>query len=39
MVCASYREAEIDGTSLTDLEEEIIILVAEPNAPLVVGTY
>jgi len=37
VVCASSREAEIDVPSLTDLEEETIILAAELNAPLVAG--
>jgi len=37
-VCASSREEETDVPSLADSEEETIILVAEPNAPLVAGT-
>ena len=38
MVCASFREVKIDVPSLSDSEEETIILAAEPNAPLVAGT-
>ena len=38
VVCASSREEETDVPSLADSEEETIILVAEPNAPLVAGT-
>ena len=38
VVCASSREAEIDVPSLTDSEEETIVLAAEQNAPLVVET-
>jgi len=38
MVYASSREAETDVISLTDSEEETIILIAEPNAPLIAGT-
>ena len=38
MVCASSREVETDVPSLTDSEEETIVLTAEPNAPLVAGT-
>ena len=38
MVCASSREAETDVASLTDSEEEIIVLAAEPNASLVART-
>jgi len=34
-VCASSQEAETDVPSLTDSEEEIIILAAEFNEPLV----
>jgi len=37
-VCASSREVETDIASLTDTEEETIVLAAEPNAPLVAGT-
>jgi len=35
VVCASYREVETDILSLTDSEEETIILAAELNKPLV----
>jgi len=38
VVCASAREAETNVPSLTDFEEETIVLAAEPNAPLVAGT-
>ena len=38
VVCASSREAEIDVPSLIDSEEEIIILTAELNKPLVAET-
>ena len=38
VVCASSLEVEIDFPSLTDSEEETIILVAELNAPLVAET-
>jgi len=38
VVCASSREAEIDVPSLTDSEEETIVLVAELNKPLVAET-
>ena len=37
-MCASSREAETDVPSLTDSEEEMIVLAAELNAPLVVET-
>ena len=37
-VCASSREAETDVPSLTDSEEEIIVLAAELNAPFVTET-
>ena len=36
---ASSREAETDVPSLTDSEEETIILAAELNTPLVAGTH
>ena len=36
VVCASSQE--IDVASLTDSEEETIILAAEPNAPLMART-
>ena len=39
MVCASSQEAETDVPSLTDLEEETIVLAAELNAPLVTETH
>jgi len=39
VVCASSSEAEIDVTSLTDSEEEIIVLTAEQNTPLVARTH
>ena len=39
VVCASSREAKIDVPSLTNSEEEIIVLIVELNAPLVVETY
>ena len=35
VVCASFREAEINVTLLTDSEKETIILAVEPNAPRV----
>ena len=38
MVYASSQQVEIDVLSLTDSEEETIILAVEPNAPLVVGS-
>ena len=38
VVCASSREVKIDVPSLTDSEEDIIVLAAEPNAPFMVGT-
>ena len=38
MACASSRESETDVPSLTDLEEETIILTAESNALLVAET-
>ena len=38
MVCASSLEAKTDVASVTDSEEETIILAAEPNAPLVAET-
>ena len=38
MVCASSREAEIDVASLTDSEEETIVLAAELNALLMAET-
>ena len=38
MVCASSREAETDVPSLTDSEEETIVLGAELNAPLMAET-
>ena len=38
MVCASSREAETDIASLTNSEEEEIVLAAEQNAPLMAGT-
>ena len=34
VVCASSREAETDVPSLTDSEEETIVLAAEPNQPM-----
>ena len=39
VVCASFREAETDIPSLTDSEEEIIVLAVELNKPLVVETH
>jgi len=39
VVCASSREAETDVVSLTDSEEETIILAVEPNVLLVAGTH
>ena len=38
VVCTSSREAETDVPSLTDSEEEIIVLAAEPNQLLVAET-
>jgi len=38
MVCASLREVKMDVTSLTDSEEEKIILAVEHDAPPVAGT-
>jgi len=38
VVCASSRKAKTNVRSLTDSEEETILLAAEPNAALVVGT-
>ena len=38
VVCASSREAETDVPSLTDSEEETIVLATKPNAPLMAGT-
>ena len=38
VVCASSREAETDVPSLTDSEEEIIVLATELNIPLVAET-
>ena len=37
IVCASSREAETDVPSLTDSEEETIVLDTESNAPLITG--
>jgi len=34
VVCASFWEIETDVPSLTDLEEETNVLVAELNTPL-----
>ena len=39
VVCASSQEAETDVLSLTDSEEEMIILAAELNKPLVTETH
>jgi len=39
VVCAFSRKEETDVPSLTDSEEETIVLAAEPNAPLVAGTH
>jgi len=39
VVCASFREAKTDVATLTDSEEEIIIIAAEQNTPLVAGTW
>jgi len=39
VVCASSREAETDVPSLTDSEEETIVLATELNAPLVAETH
>jgi len=38
VVCASSQEADTDIPSLTDSEEETIVLAAELNAPLVAET-
>ena len=38
MVCASSQEAETDVPSITDSEEETIVLAAELNKPLVAKT-
>ena len=38
VVCTSSREAETDVPSLTDSEEETIVLVIELNEPLVAET-
>jgi len=38
MVCSSSREPETDVTSLTDSEEEEIILAVEKEAPPMAGT-
>jgi len=38
VMCASFREAEIDVPSLTNAEEETIVLTAELNALLVAET-
>ena len=38
VVCTSSREAETDVPSLTDSEEETIVLAAEPSQPLVAET-
>ena len=38
MVCSSSREAKIDVPSLTDSEEETIVLATELNTPLIAGT-
>ena len=39
MVCAFSREEETDVPSLTDSEEETIVLAIELNAPLVARTH
>ena len=39
MVCASSQEVETNVPSLTYSEEEMIILAAELNAPLVAETH
>ena len=39
VVCAFSREAEADVPSLTDSEEETIVLTAELNKPLVTETH
>ena len=39
VVCDSSREAVFDVPSLTDFEEETIVLAAELNAPLVAETH
>ena len=38
VMCASSQKAETDVPSLTNSEEETIVLATEPNAPLVAGT-
>ena len=38
VVCASSREVETDVPSLTDSEDETIVLAAEPNKSLVAET-
>ena len=38
MVCASSKEVKTDVPSLTDSEEETIVLTKEPNTPLVAWT-
>jgi len=38
VVCATSREAKADVPSLTDSEEETIVLAAEPNKPLMIET-
>ena len=38
MVCASFREANTDVPSITDSEEETIILTTELNKPLMAET-
>ena len=38
VVCATSREAETDVLSITDSEEETIVLTAELNKPLVAET-
>ena len=39
VVCASSKEAETDVPSLTNSEEETIVLAAEPNSPLIARTH
>jgi len=39
MVCPSSRGAENNVPSLTDSQEETIVLAVELNAPLVTGTH
>ena len=39
VMCASSREAKIDVPSLTDSEEETIVLAAVLNEPLVIETH